>query len=164
MTSALLRLSLLAFIAGLTSCTTHYKGPDATDPTKATLTNNTSSGFYKYEHYWVQQVDGLPIDYSWEAPKSKKIYLTPGRHRVVVQASQSGGFQSAPWKNEVELIVEARTGRWYKPKGHVQGQTFVVWIEEEGTGKNVTGKTTIPLLPAMQGPPPMLPIPPVMLQ
>lgn len=62
------------------------------------------------------------------------------------------------------MNVTVRAGGWYQPKGHVEGDNFVVWIEDKESGRDVSGKVRQRLKPFVQGSPaPLLP-PPVMLQ
>jgi hypothetical protein len=150
----------------LASCGTYYKSPSNDRTTHAVIENNTVfSGVTRHESYDVNAVDGKPInyEYSWVAPKT--FFLTPGPHRIEVEASQAGYSLPGFYRNQLQLTFDAKAGRTYQPKGYIEGKkSFVVWIEDTGTGKTVSGKVSQPLRSAYQGPPaPMLP-PPVLLQ
>ncbi|WP_035609085.1 hypothetical protein [Haloferula sp. BvORR071] len=158
------RLTFAALASLFASCTTYYKDPAGDSSNNAVLTSSTYDHFYNYECYIVKDVDGLPIDYYWVGPGKKKILLAPGEHQLTVKAAYSGGFQSAPFEVSETLRVLARPGRKYKATGKIESLRASIWIKDEASGEVVSEKKRADLQPAMQGAPPTLPIPPVMLR
>lgn len=160
-------MCLAAIVSSLASCTTYYKNPPE-DPSRYGLIKNSfdtsGANIFKYEYYMVEQVDGLPVDYNWIGPAKARIRVTPGSHRLLIKAAQSGGFQSVPYRVTKELTISAQAGKTYVPGGKVEGASVQVWVEDESSGKVVSEKTWLSFEPALQANPPPVFIPPVMLR
>jgi hypothetical protein len=92
------------------------------------------------------------------APKT--FFLTPGPHRIEVEASQAGYRLPGFYRNQLQLTFDAKAGRTYQPKGYIEGKnSFVVWIEDKGTARMFPARFPKPsALPTKACPPPCSPL------
>lgn len=138
-----------AVIPLFTSCvnTSYYQGPPASGSNNAVIRNLYRSGGEQGlgQNLVIVRVDDLQADYRRVAPVKSRFALAPGPHRIQLHASSYSSLLSVPYEAFVEVPLVARSGRNYQPKGYVDGMQVILWIEDESSGKDVTGRMTAPL-------------------
>ena len=144
-----LRLALVAAVSLVASCATisYYHGPSGDGSSNAVIRNFYRSGKEKgfYQNFTIVRVDDLQADYRRGAPGKNGIMLAPGPHRIQLYAESYSGLLSVPYEAWLEISFAAGAGRSYRPQGYVDGMNVIVWIKDEGSGKDVTGRKTVPL-------------------
>lgn len=144
-----LRLVLAAVVSVLASCatTSYYQGSPVNGSSNAVIRNFYRSGGEQgiHQNFVVVRVDDLQVFSRWRSPGKNGIPLAPGPHRIQLYAESYSSLLSVPYEAWIEIPFTARAGRSYRPKGYVDGMNVIVWIEDEGSGKEVIGRKTVPL-------------------
>lgn len=146
---AVLRLVLLAVVSVLASCatTSYYQNPPGEGSSSGVIRNLYRLGGAQGlgQNLVIVRVDDRQADYRRVAPAKSRISLASGSHRILLYADSYSSLLSVPYEAFVELTFVTRAGRSYQPRGYVDGMSAIVWIEDEGSGENVTGRKTVPL-------------------
>ncbi len=147
MKSFLLRLVFTAVTGALASCTTYYQNPPGDGSANGVIRNTYRSGKEVgiSQSVVIVRMDDLPADYRWVAPVKSRFLLSPGPHRIQLYAGTYSSLLSVPYEVFEEFTLAVRAGRRYRPMGYADGMEMVIWIEDEGSGENVTGKRRLPL-------------------
>lgn len=99
-----------------------------------------SRGALSWRSYSLLTVDNEPVKH---APLSDRydtvVHLSPGNHRLVVQAAFNGGYGSGgPWDAIVLLKASVEAGRTYRLNGDVRDNLYVVWLEDSLSNAKVS--------------------------
>lgn len=97
-------------------------------------------GFYKFENYKVQDVDSLPVNYTWQGSSSKTPVLAPGDHLISRRCEFFRGFNSIPHIAEEDCTLRVEAGGSYEANGYIEGSKAIMWIEEAECHRIVTEK------------------------
>ncbi len=139
-----MRLIFLVILSAIVlhGCTTinGYEDPEGNKATLATLKGTMKSeGLAHFTAVSVQAIDEKNIPFMRRGT-AFSFKLSPGTHKILVDGSFNNGW-GPDCPCEARLVVNAnfQAGRSYRLRGRVKDNRMLAWVEDEATGKRVSG-------------------------